>query len=175
MERLPKGLQIAKVNKKQELPHIVLRWLPFTMTAAAACWAIVHLARQYPSYHWIATKGTVVYSSYPESAGEPGASEVALTYEYLVGETKYKCDQFGIWRKNYRGDAERVRDFGIQNQPGDIVTVYYDPKNPGKAVLAPGPDWSKIGSPFLLALFASMVIWLRNEAWRTWNKNRASA
>lgn len=94
-------------------------------------------AASYPAVPGVVTHSEVIddYSGGGEVDAGP-TYRVDVKYDYEVGKTKYTGDKvrYGV---GY-GDEKLVRQFVKQHPRGTQVTVYYNPDEPGDAVLETG-------------------------------------
>ena len=116
---------------------------------------------------WPTTDGLVV-SSYVDEHGilEDTTYSPVVIYDYDVDGAHLQGNRVtsSTFRSSERSWAEEV----VNRYPvGEVVLVYYDPENPGNAVLEPGMDqstWILIG---IGGLFASIGIVGAVWAWRS--------
>ena len=86
---------------------------------------------------WPSVKGVVVDSkvvSHLDSESNQTMYAPAITYRYKVDGKEFTCSNFGFVNVSYNDgfEAEKI----VKSYPvGKEVTVYYNPKNPYKAVL----------------------------------------
>ena len=79
---------------------------------------------------WVEASGTITQARFaaPTEPGKP--TRAIFAYQYQVDGKIYSTDRYSF--ENVSGD----RSTGIQRyNPGDQVTVYYNPQNPSVAVL----------------------------------------
>jgi hypothetical protein len=100
--------------------------------------------RQWACSKWPAVEGWVIDTAYREfgsrRAGERGAAELTVRYEYQVAGRKYQSDEFLLGVKKYKRDAEHVCGLTNQYYAGAPVKVLYDPARPARAVVRSDPN-----------------------------------
>ena len=110
-------------------------------------WGLITNARS--SLHWPTATGTVIHSrvknytssSDSSSDGKPTQMHSAdIVYRYNVNEKTYTSGRVSS------GDHSSSSPAGMQKltmlyPAGKIITVYYEPHNPGSAFLEPGPTF----------------------------------
>ena len=140
---------------------------------------------------WPATTGTVTASRVESRRNAPGdlaynfndtemTNEPFVEYKYEVGGKTYRCSRLSIAEKTPGSERERI----LARYPvGAAVTVYYDPKDPSRALLERTlpfvpmlvGGWSVmllfLGGPLLAAfLYVNALYWLEGHV-----ENRAAA
>jgi hypothetical protein len=134
---------------------------------------------------WPETTGTVLVSrvqATKKTPGDPGynttsgsniSNEPLVEYEYQVGNRNYRCRRITIGEKTSEYEIEEI----LARYPvGAIVTVYYNPANPQKAVLERDVPLGKlagglgclmlffVGGPLLAAyLYFNGVAWFTSH------------
>ncbi|MCH2182623.1 MAG: DUF3592 domain-containing protein [Mariniblastus sp.] len=119
---------------------------------------IWHLVQARQTLDWPSVQGRVISSSVltrqspRHQAGEPSRGisfYPRVKFEYAVAGTGYQGDQVSIGEVGMalRASAEGV---SAKYRPDQVVNVYYDPLQPGRAVLEPGAQgttyfWLGIG------------------------------
>jgi hypothetical protein len=116
------------------------------------------------SNSWPSTQGTITLSqidSYQtQSSMGPGTSTPSQTtmfhpqvsYDYSVGGRDYHSDLINLADNSY-SDAHTAEKMLAPYPKGKGVSVYYDPGQPEKAVLEPGPTPS-----LLIPLFVGAAV-----------------
>lgn len=122
-------------------------------------WQATEFRTQNASLHWPIVTGTVIESSL---SGHPGLKwghyRAHIVYSYEINGAPYKSYQICLWSSNeglWANDHDTKR-FVDTHPVGSEVTVYYDPKQFGNAVLIPGADGQL--NVLGMILGASMVV-----------------
>jgi hypothetical protein len=108
--------------------------------AAAIAWGLYSLVQAYRSAQWPKAIGTITSSAVEEQRDSKGTMmyRPAITYRYSVSGREYVSSRRifgGEMGVNWPGPAEKT----IARYPaGAAVTIHYDPRKPGEAVLEPG-------------------------------------
>lgn len=94
------------------------------------------------SLDWPTVTGQVVDATASAVAGtQVGLGwRVQVSYEYEVDERKFAGDRLRFSRRlggRTQGQAEQAV---VSYAPGGPIEVYYDPEQPARSVLVPGPD-----------------------------------
>jgi hypothetical protein len=109
-----------------------------------AAWLGFHAIREREvAKKWPISRGTVLSSEILscENYSKTGTNvtyELAVTYEYWAEGERYISDKVvltGGYKTPFRGEAERLKDL---YNPGDLIKVYYEPKDPKISLLIPG-------------------------------------
>lgn len=105
-------------------------------------------ARQLESRNFNQTTGTILES---EAVVEGESRKLKLSYSYRVKGKEYtgKDHTFGV---SSIGMSD-TRSIAARYQPGQQVTVYFNPSNPSSAVLQRGLSAEDVGSLLFMALF----------------------
>ena len=149
--------------------------------ATAIVVAELRTRAQVRALHWPKTTGTIVQAdlgSRLRSRGKfPRQTDyyATVSYTYLVNEQRYVAHEISLWNPDLAGDGKAARAFLAAHPPHSSVEVYYDPSQPGAAVLTPGIDesgrswtlWSGVG-----LLLVGMWCFVQNR--RSWRKARAN-
>lgn len=107
------------------------------------------------SKKWPTVEGIVLESGTEVMSGFEGrAIGAKVKYEYEAGGVKYTSDRISVGQYGTGGGGHAKAE-AARYPAGKKVTVYYDPKNPGQALLEPGG--ALLLSAFLL-FFAAMLI-----------------
>jgi hypothetical protein len=97
--------------------------------------------RGWMSGHWPSAQGVIDSSRLEEmmhSGGHPDW-RVYLGYHFLVDDVRYEGTRFTSTGEFY-GDEVNARAVVAENRPGQVVQIFYDPRDPSNAVLRPGLD-----------------------------------
>lgn len=118
------------------------------MIAAVVCgvlgvgflgWSAVRLLRINASRGWPGTAGQIVESGVATTTDSEGDKtyRLAVHYRFVVNGAEYtgKLVNFGT---PYARSPARLQPVADRYPVGAAVTVYYDPRNPERAVLEPG-------------------------------------
>lgn len=128
----------------------------FLVAAGMLWWGVTTVRNASVSRNWPAVTGTITASQVAISTDEDGTTYSAdVQYTYVVNDRRYTADtvNFGEYGS---GSRSRIDKIVARYPPGGQVTVYYNPDNPGTAVLEPGLSW---GSYFgFLMSFAFFII-----------------
>lgn len=157
--RPPTQRKSPKRNKK--LFHTVflifiVGWSAATLSIDAK---IVHgalrqtQARQYPS-----VEGKVIHCKVEERSDSDGTVyDVDILYSYEVQQKQFTCNRvrfLKLWGKEW------VVPFAEAHRAGSKVTVYYNPDDPGDAVLLPGVAGQELFAPLFAIPFNVVMIGL---------------
>lgn len=116
--------------------------------------------RERPSLQWPKTSGTMTQCDIIRTGGHPG-EKIAATYTYVVNNERYTGHQVTLY--GYY-DAMKIDGFAYSHPASSAVDVYYDPQNPGNAVLVPGADESlnqfKIKCGYMVIALAVVIAFL---------------
>lgn len=139
---------------------VVMGGVLFTLAGLVLLAYLVY-ARRMASHSagWPTTEGEVIRSKpYTYSVGSVTAHDARVTYRYWVDGRKYVSSQVTF---EPFGFASRVEASEVASRfpPGGRVTVYYDPRKAGRAVLLPGPrpTHAQQGGFILVAAFVLIV------------------
>jgi hypothetical protein len=92
-----------------------------------------------------------------------------IYYDYFVDDQPYSADRYSLGNgsnaapKTYNTEDDAREAAFAAYQPGQVVTVYYDPADPASAVLAPGANtgtYVPLIFGAVLALSGLGLIWL---------------
>ncbi len=126
--------------------------LVFFLVAAGILWWGINTVRNASvSKNWPAVPGTITVSQVAISTDDDGTTYSAdVQFKYVVNDRWYTADtvNFGEYGSGNRSRAEKIV---ARYPPGSQVTVYYNPDNPGTAVLEPGVTWGSYFG-FLMSL-----------------------
>ncbi len=127
-------------------------------------WGGSEILDAYKSKSWPTTEGTVT-SSYVHKRDRPTSDKnkqptyhPKISYEYTVEGKRYTCEKIRF-ADNTSGSRDRARRITDEYFAGKTVTVYYNPEDPGNAVLKPGFVFTTF-IPFLggLAFFFAGIL-----------------
>lgn len=123
------------------------RWLPTAGMCVGALVALLGvrlIARGVASRSWPTAEGSVLGAAVerePASVGPGGRAyhlfSPAVEYEYEVRGERYSCSTVSAADMSTT-NAARAERIAERYAPGSRVTVYYNPRRPGQAVLEPG-------------------------------------
>lgn len=102
--------------------------------AGLVLYGVNTLATAWRSSQWPVIDGKVFHSV---ARGAPGGHEVQLWYEYHVQGTRYVSDGYRVGG-NISSFEQVAREAVARYPAGRVVKVYYNPGNPGDAILQPG-------------------------------------
>lgn len=111
---------------------------------------------------WPTTTGTVVSSQVLSPSGKANKYIAEITYTYSVDWKEYRS-------KNYKATAARgtstwARELVEQHPVNSTVTVHYNPKDPGDALVEPGLQSDNYIMTFVPLMFiAVLIIALRKQ------------
>lgn len=131
----------------------------------AGLWCCIAAARKLLAWqrvkHWPSIKGTVVESLLYQDPHRRNATHFRVKYEFVVGDKIIgSTPRFsGNWFWTNKHQARFVARF----VPGQLVDVYYDPRDPTKNCLD-REDVSGITILWIIAVgatvLASLIVWL---------------
>jgi hypothetical protein len=129
-------------------------------------WSLVEAARA--TLAWPVASGRIVQSeidSWYDEAEDETMYSVNLTYRYAVDGNELTAERRSLadYSSSSLRQMERIRD---RYPPDAPVQVYYDPDNPGSALLRPGPAFvTWIPLTFgMLSIAAGLASLLRRRA-----------
>jgi hypothetical protein len=105
-------------------------------------------SRSWPSVAGVVRNAEV--SSKTSSSSSSGSSTtwyIDLTVGYTVNGKEHETGNVYFGFSGGSGDASAIRIEELRYQPGTRVPVYFDPKEPSRAVLRPGFDLDVLGLP----------------------------
>ena len=119
---------------------------------------------------WPSTTGVILEASIePTSQNSDPIYAPNVVYEYTVRgdsqDEQYKSDRIAIYEEPMQSNMKRIPESVVEPyQQGDIVEVYFNPKNPSDSLLEPGPtrflNWLYRGC-LLIALLGGYIIFRR--------------
>jgi hypothetical protein len=133
------------------------------------CYSIYQRNRLRASQSWVPATATILKAELLTSAASDSTEyRILLAYEYESNGVRYTGKRIGFGPRGYarkkRAEAE------LQLYPvGGTVTAYFDPENPGEAVLvreAPSNVLYLVMGIGLLSLSAAIVVWTSIRAGR---------
>lgn len=94
------------------------------------------------SADWPTVTGTVVDATATTVAGaQVGLGwRVRISYEYEVGERNFSGDRLRFSRRLGGRTREQAEQAVVSYAPGGPIEVHYDPEQPARSVIVPGPD-----------------------------------
>jgi len=101
--------------------------------------AILRLAVE--SWSWETAAGKILRSGSAQVQTQNGINyKPDVSYEYEVGQTKYRGETFSIGNLTFSGNkAQTIISQMLRHYPqGARTQIYYNPKNPKMSVLEPG-------------------------------------
>jgi hypothetical protein len=99
--------------------------------------------RDLPSLQWPRTTGIMTQCDKEWYAGGHSVSHwIEATYTYAVNNQQYVGHNITLWDPTLHGTRDQTGNFAAAHPISSSVDVYYDPQNPGNAVLIPGADES---------------------------------
>jgi hypothetical protein len=129
---------------------------------AMIAYSLFQRSRLRASASWVPTAATIAHAELLTSATTDSAEyRISVAYEYVVNGVRYTGKRIGFGPRSYtrkkRAQAE------LERYPvGCTVTAYFDPENPGDAVLvrdAPSNILYLVMGICLLVFAAGIVIW----------------
>jgi len=132
-------------------------------------WSIVNLISALSSRRWPSTSGVVVVSDLQRSWDSDGTIEYRpeLSYRYTVQGSEFVASRARFGDRlsiNWSGPAVRI----VTKYPvGKVVSVRYNPDDPGEAVLEPGLNaliFVGIAFGLVFLLFGLLILWQKIEA-----------
>lgn len=115
--------------------------------------------RAHLSNEWPAVKAKILEASIEETHGRTRGTRFKpkIRYEYRVGPEVFECGRiaFRTITYSYLSKNKAMEDFIV----GDDIVVFYDPKNPGSAVIKKGIARGNILGPFVLLGLLLIFYW----------------
>lgn len=144
----------------------LLGWTAGTLTFDAFIgWALYHQTR---ALAFATTEGTVTRSAVrTEPDGDGGDSYLPdVGYEYEVGGRRYTGSRYCYAEVGTNSKA--WHKVAAARPPGARVTVWYNPADPGEAILHPGPTGTHLAllwflTPFNVVMFGGWVAFARSR------------
>ena len=133
-------------------------------------WTALSVPREFDSYYWPGSPGVV-----ESTVAKPWQDDHNMTkyygrvaYRYTVAGQEYQSDFTDFGPGTKRTDPQTALGDVAKYQPGDKVTVYYDPRDPKTGVLVKGiPEVTKI-LLVVLSLLSVVCIIAAVFAIRSW-------
>ena len=111
--------------------------LALALPGAYLMWSTaLDLRHALASRHWPTTRGTVRAKGSHQGSAAHGDSLGFVKYVYSVGGAEYVSARYDFAGRNVGDGAVAAL---LRHAVGDQVVVRYDPANPARAVLEPGP------------------------------------
>lgn len=127
-------------------------------------YSAVTLRDAFAAQDWPTVTGTVTASNITESTDDEGDTTYAakIRYAYTVGQQEYSATRVSMGDIS-TSDYDYIEAIYQRYPHGKVITVYYDPDRPDRALLEPGFSpgmWLPIGIGALFTLSgAGMAIW----------------
>ena len=119
---------------------------------------VAALDRGLRSRGWPTVHGRVVDETVLTMRWQFGwAHSPAVRYEYEVGGEVHRAHTVSYRGPIFRRAAQRTLD---RYRPGQRVTVYYDPRNPARAVLEPGSSFGGFVRVLVSVGILGLGLWL---------------
>ncbi len=113
-------------------------WIPIIL-GIILCICGIHTAYQASkSNDWPKTTGEIISFTIEDNFDSVDAE---IIYKYVIDGKTYISDKTSFGDASTKNDAEVQRLYEKYNEPGTIVDVYYDPRNPSHAVLEKGNNF----------------------------------
>ncbi len=130
-------------------------------TAAWYAPALISAARA--TRDWVPVAGSVASARAAVQAGSKGRTRhhVAIEYRYEAGGALRTSDRYSVGGMLPAGDAAQAELLARAYRPGDPLTVYVDPLDPTRSVLARGGEqkaWFTLAFGLVLILAAGWVL-----------------
>ncbi len=140
--------------------------LPFALALlflgmATLCWGTSAVLGAAGNTNWPATEGVVLRAEVEETTytrrDSNGVHTSRTVYTPKI-EYGYTVDGQDYTNTAIGSDVSEIRSgiYAGQYAPGNPITVYYNPKDPSKAVLSPGLSWG-VFAPCGLGLILSVL------------------
>ncbi len=147
------------------------RWFPALLGIAFACAGMLHISESTKTMYeaidsrkWPATSGQVIESRVAVSQGNRINYTPRVAYSYEAGAKLRTSTE--IWLKSYGADQAFAEDVVAAYPTGAEIKVFFDPQNPARAVLRPGPNWFLVFWCVLSWLITGTGIALLVYSWR---------
>jgi hypothetical protein len=96
------------------------------------------LYRAHKSNAWPTVQGRIVTSEVVIVPHSRDTATLKICFAYSVGKVSYRSDQFRLGDADQGHSIRDARDTVGWYREGTVVPVYYNPTDPGDAVLEPG-------------------------------------
>ena len=107
-----------------------------------AIWGAMVLMEARSAANWPTTEGTILISKFDRNFNTSSSGkgkwyyEIKIKYSYTVDSLEYESDRVDFKSATYQYKSEVIPSTIARRYPvGKQVNVYYNPENPGKAVL----------------------------------------
>lgn len=110
---------------------------------AMTLFVVANILRQRQTAEWPSVDGKVLDVAYKQfsSRSSEGLGELAINYEYHVGDQVFKSEQLFWGKKKLKRELSVITNYSAIASPGRAVKVYYDPAKPSRAVIFTGIYW----------------------------------
>lgn len=139
----PQSLQKRPPSARQDFYTLFVLMLIALIIGPVLVFTGVHIDRRdRVSLQWpkITCKMLHWHKTYHSGGVHGGGSDsFAATYTYVVNRRRYVGSQVSVWQVDLDIGSADFADFAVAHPVDSPVDVYYDPQNPGNAVLIPGP------------------------------------
>ena len=167
-ERPTNAQDSAKPQGNPRRVILIFGWFCVAIGAPLLMWGAWYLIQAFASSSWPTVEGVVERVQIRRDTSGSGSTRTVsyrytVEYAYEVGGTAYTSDKLEMGSGNTAGREPTHGEASAAARKrfprGKAVTVYYDPDDPGMAVLAPGARLSNWGAymPALLGLFFALV------------------
>lgn len=135
----------------------------FLIGLAIALSGVMTYRKSNQTSKWVSMQGTIKTSEVTRTSGSDVQFYAHIVYEYTVLGMNYSSSNvtvaqlMGIEDTTSTAAQEKVKKFPA----GSTVTVYYDPKDPRRAVLQKGGDSSLFILGGFFMLFAIVMLFLQ--------------
>ncbi len=154
-------------------PNSLLRWLSIAVVLVAglgfAGWyGPARLTEAHATADWPAVVGAVVSAEVSAPDQEQMMWRVTVGYRYEVDGVVYRSTRWDVNGPLEVRTREQAESLLGRYPVGGAVSVYWNPEQPGQAVLEPGGSgrgWAGVGFGLLL-----LVIGVREAAKRVWRR-----
>jgi hypothetical protein len=145
------------IRKFKELSSLPLYIMPLIFFVIVSFYVYPAMWNGLSSKSWSISEGTLLNKDFHKRTFKTGGSlwSPIVEYQYSVGDKLYKNSvysyYFFVFGKEWA--QNEVKGLSINSK----VAVYYNPSNPEKSCLKPGPDiwsiiYSMVSGPLILAL-----------------------
>ncbi len=124
------------------LVHVLSSGFMLLLGLAGLGWGGVELVQGWRSQSWPTTRGVVTDSRILTNYDSEGNAnhEVRISYSYVVDDATYTGDRASAAGNFGASNPQTAEDVLLRYERGTSVIVAYDPRNPERAVLRPGPQ-----------------------------------
>jgi len=129
---------------------------------ALIAYSLFQRSRLRASGSWVPITATIAKAELLTSATTDSAEHrISVAYEYVANGVRYTGERIGFGPRTYL--RKKRAQVELERYPvGCTVTAYFNPENPGEAVLvreAPSNILYLVMGSCLLALVAGIVVW----------------